>query len=60
ASITATLDDVTQLVVWDPESRSLAGRSRRALSPGTHRLVITVVDRAGNRTKETRDFEVAR
>jgi len=56
--ISATLDGVTQLLVWDPESRTLSGRSRRPLARGAHRLVVTAVDRAGNSTTATREFQV--
>jgi murein DD-endopeptidase MepM/ murein hydrolase activator NlpD len=57
--MTATIDGVVQLLVYDPEARTLSGRSRRPLEPGPHRLSIVVVDAAGNRTQRDVDFRVA-
>ncbi|HEX7878098.1 MAG TPA: hypothetical protein VF720_01735, partial [Candidatus Eisenbacteria bacterium] len=56
SSIAATLDDVPQLLEWDPEAQVLSGTSRRTLSPGSHRLVVTASDKAGNTAQAERTF----
>jgi len=58
STISATIDEVTQILAWDPESRTLEGRSRRPLPRGAHRLIVTAIDRAGNNTTITREFQV--
>jgi len=56
STILATLDDVPQLLEWDPEAQVLSGTSRRTLPAGSHRLVVTATDRAGNRSLAERTF----
>lgn len=58
-TIDVTLDQVPQIVVYDPESDTVTGRSRRALAPGLHTLRVVARDRAGNRTVVDRSFRVA-
>ncbi len=59
SDITTEIDGITQIVVFDPESARLSGRSRRALAPGEHTLLVRVRDRAGNTSVATRVFRVA-
>jgi hypothetical protein len=56
SSILATLDEVPQLLEWDPEAQVLSGTSRRTLSAGSHRLVVTATDKAGNAARAERTF----
>lgn len=57
--IEATLDGLPQIVVWDPESASLTGRSRHRLAAGVHTLVVRARDRAGNWSEARGLFRVA-
>jgi murein DD-endopeptidase MepM/ murein hydrolase activator NlpD len=57
--LSATIDGVPQLLVYDPEARTLSGRARRPLEPGAHRLTLVAVDAAGNVTRRDVDFRVA-
>lgn len=57
--LSATIDGVPQILVYDPEARTLTGRSRRPLAPGAHRLAIVARDEAGNVTRRDIDFRVA-
>ncbi len=59
STISATVDEAIQILAWDPESRTLEGLSRHPLTRGTHRLIIQAIDRAGNSTRVTREFQVA-
>jgi hypothetical protein len=56
--ITVTIDDVPQIVVYDPESGTVRGRSRRDLPRGPHTWTVTVKDRAGNGTTRSAEFRV--
>ena len=58
-TLDVTLVQVPQIVVYDPESDTVTGRSRRALAPGLHTLRVVARDRVGNRTVVDRSFRVA-
>lgn len=58
-TIDVTVDGVPQIVVYDPESDTVSGRSRRALAAGEHTLRVVARDRVGNTTTVTRSFRVA-
>ena len=51
-----TIDGVRVPSEWDGEEHLLRWRPRRAPSPGTHRVAIRVVDRAGNAAQRTGSF----
>lgn len=55
-SFEVRIDDLDQIVVFDPEVARLTGRSRRPLAPGLHRLTIRATDRAGNVRQVERTF----
>jgi hypothetical protein len=56
--IETTIDGVPQIVVYDPESGTVRGRSRRELAKGSHVWTINLRDRAGNATSSSVTFRV--
>lgn len=48
ADVLMTIDGAWTLVEYDPDTRQAKARPREALTPGEHRVEISVKDRAGN------------
>lgn len=48
ADVLMTIDGEWTLVEYDPDTRQAKARPRQALTPGEHKVAISVKDRAGN------------
>ena len=56
--IVLTVDGLAVIAEWDPPVETVRYRPFEPLSPGEHRLEITVTDRAGNRTTRSSRFTI--
>ena len=53
-----TIDDTWLSPEYDPERKTFRSKTYWRLTPGSHTLRITITDRCGNMTSETREFRV--
>lgn len=60
ADVVMTIDDQWTVVEYNPETLQAKAQPRAPLSPGDHRLALSVKDRAGNETKIQRTLTIAR
>ncbi|MBI5866966.1 MAG: M23 family metallopeptidase [candidate division Zixibacteria bacterium] len=56
--IVMTIDDHWTVVEYNPETQQAKAQPRNPLTPGDHRLVLTVKDRVGNETKLQRTLTI--
>jgi hypothetical protein len=56
--IVLTVDGFAVIAEWDPPVETVRYRPPEPLSPGEHRLEVTVTDRAGNRTTRGSRFTI--
>jgi hypothetical protein len=52
------IDDKPVIFEYDPDAQKLKFVDRRPLTPGSHRLVVEISDRAGNRTVKQSTFQI--
>ena len=52
------LDGEVVIAEYDPEARTLTHHPEAQLWPGSHRLLVTVRDRAGNESTVESEFTV--